>query len=136
MIREIIHDLDFLSQKSTPATTDDKQIMTDLLDTLRAHLDNCVGMAANMIGENKRIIVFCKGNKQVVMANPVIIRKSGQFITEETCLSVPGSKATARYNEIEVVFQDENFVRRQTKFSGWTAQIIQHEIDHCNGILI
>ena len=136
MVHELNHDLGFLSQKAERATEDDKQVIADLLDTLRAHLDTCVGMAANMIGVNTSIIVFCKGTKQLVMVNPVIVKKTGQYFVEETCLSVPGSKKTVRYNDFEVVYLDENFTRKRTKYTGFTAQIIQHEIDHTNGILI
>ncbi|MCQ2219468.1 MAG: peptide deformylase [Paludibacteraceae bacterium] len=136
MIREIMHDPMFLSQKSEPATEDDKQIAKDLLDTLRAHLDGCVGMAANMIGVLKNIIVICVGNNQVALINPIITKKSKPYPTEEGCLSLPGFKKTIRYDEIEVEFQDIDFKPKKKKFSGWTAQIIQHEIDHCNGILI
>ncbi len=136
MIQEINHDLAFLSQKAEKATEADKQVIEDLLDTLRAHLEECVGMAANMIGVNKSIIVFCKGKKQIAMVNPVIIKKDGPYAAEETCLSVPGSKQIIRYNEIEVVYLDSDFKRQRGKFSGWTAQIIQHEIDHTNGVLV
>lgn len=138
MVKELNHDLTFLAQKAERAadTPDDRQVITDLLDTLRAHLDGCVGMAANMIGVNKSIIVFCKGKKQLVMVNPVILKKEGQYFAEESCLSVPGTKKTVRYNQIDVVYLDENFTRKRTTYSGWTAQIIQHEIDHTNGILI
>lgn len=131
-----MHDPMFLSQKSEPATEDDKQIAKDLLDTLRAHLDGCVGMAANMIGVLKNIIVICVGNNQVALINPIITKKSKPYPTEEGCLSLPGFKKTIRYDEIEVEFQDIDFKPKKKKFSGWTAQIIQHEIDHCNGILI
>ncbi|MBR6105561.1 MAG: peptide deformylase [Paludibacteraceae bacterium] len=136
MVQELNHDLAFLSQKAERATENDKQVIDDLLDTLRTHLDSCVGMAANMIGVNKSIVVFCKGKKQLAMVNPVIVKKVGPYFAEETCLSVPGSKKTVRYNEIEVVYLDRDFVRKREKFSGFTAQIIQHEIDHTNGILI
>ncbi len=136
MVKDINHDLEFLAQKAEPATEDDKQVVVDLLDTLRAHLDGCVGMAANMIGVNKNIIVFCKGQKQIAMVNPVIVKKLAPYPAEETCLSVPGSKKTIRYNDIEVVYLDADFKRQRTKFTGFTAQIIQHEIDHTKGILI
>lgn len=136
MVQEINHDLEFLAQKAEQATIEDKQVVIDLLDTLRAHLEGCVGMAANMIGVNKNIIVYCKGNKQYAMVNPVIVKKNAPYATEETCLSVPGSKKTIRFNDIEVVYLDENFERKRNKFTGFTAQIIQHEIDHCKGILI
>ncbi|MBR4840545.1 MAG: peptide deformylase [Paludibacteraceae bacterium] len=136
MVREIMHDPLFLAQKSEPATEMDKPIAIDLLDTLRAHLKHCVGMAANMIGETKNIIAVCKGNKQIILINPTIIQKSKPYPTEESCLSLPGIKKTIRYDVIEVEFQTIDFQKRKEKFTGWTAEIIQHEIDHCNGILI
>lgn len=136
MVQEINHDLLFLAQKAEPATEADAQVVADLLDTLRAHLEGCVGMAANMIGVNKSIIAFCKGSKQLAMVNPVIVKKMAPYAAEETCLSVPGSKKTIRFNDIEVVYLDETFTRRRQKFTGFTAQIIQHEIDHTKGILI
>ena len=136
MVREIMHDPLFLAQKSLPATETDKQVVTDLLDTLRAHLDECVGMAANMIGVLKNIIVVCDGRKQVVLVNPMIVKKFKPYPTEESCLSLPGSKKTIRYDEIEVEFLDEEFRPKKKKYEGWTAQIIQHEVDHCNGVLI
>lgn len=126
----------FLAQKSEEATEDDKQVVKDLLDTLRAHLDGCVGMAANMIGVHKNIIAICIGNKQVALVNPVITNKSKPYPTEEGCLSLIGIRKTIRYDEIEVEYLDENFKPRKAKYKGWTAQIIQHEVDHCNGILI
>ena len=136
MIRLIIHDPYFLAQKSEPATADDKPVITDLLDTLRANLDGCVGMAANMIGVKKRIIVFCKGSRQMVMVNPVITGKFGEYETEEGCLSLPGIRKTKRYRKITVKFQDQDFRYHTGTYDGFTAQIIQHEIDHCDGILI
>ena len=136
MIRPIIHDPLFLAQKSEPATEADRQIITDLLDTLRANLDRCVGMAANMIGEKKRVIVFCSGPMQMVMVNPQITAKSGEYETEEGCLSLAGMRKTKRYRKITVRYQDQAFRPRTGIFDGFTAQIIQHEIDHCNGILI
>ncbi len=136
MVREIMHDPAFLSMKSLPATENDKQIVVDLLDTLRAHLDGCVGMAANMIGELKNIIVVCDGKKQIALINPVIVAKSKPYPAEEGCLSLPGIKKTIRFKDIEVEFQDVDFQPQKKKFSGWTAQIIQHEVDHCNGVLI
>ncbi|MDD3369479.1 MAG: peptide deformylase [Lachnospiraceae bacterium] len=117
-------------------TEADKQVIVDLLDTLRANLEHCVGMAANMIGVKKQIIVVSAGMLQFVMVNPVIIRKSKSFETEEGCLSLPGVRKTTRYEEIEVEYLDQDFKRRKDKYSGWTAQIIQHEVDHCNGVLI
>ncbi len=136
MIRQIIHDSFFLAQKSEPASEADKQIITDLLDTLRANLDRCVGMAANMIGEKKRIIVFCDGPKQMVMVNPRITAGSGEYEAEEGCLSLSGVRKTRRYRKITVKFQDQMFRSRTGTFEGYTAQIIQHETDHCDGILI
>ena len=136
MIRPIVHDPFFLAQKSEPATEADRQIITDLMDTLRANLDRCVGMAANMIGEKKRIIVFCNGPMQMVMVNPQITAKSGEYETEEGCLSLPGVRKTKRFQKISVKYQDQNFHQRTGTFEGFTAQIIQHEIDHCNGVLI
>ncbi len=136
MIRPIIHDPLFLAQKSAPATEADKQIMIDLLDTLRANLDRCVGMAANMIGEKKNIIVFCNGPAQMVMINPQIATKAGEYEAEEGCLSLAGVRKTKRYQKITVKYQDQLFRQRTGSFEGFTAQIIQHEIDHCNGVLI
>lgn len=136
MVREIMHDPLFLAQKSEPATEEDRQVVKDLLDTLRAHLDGCVGMAGNMIGVLKNIIVVCIGNKQVAFINPIITKKSNPYPTEEGCLSLPGIKKTIRYDEIEVEFLDANFKPQRKRYTGWTAQIIQHEVDHCNGILI
>lgn len=136
MKRPIIHDPFFLAQKSAPATEADRQVIADLLDTLRANLDRCVGMAANMIGERKRIIVFCNGPMQMVMANPQITAKSGEYETEEGCLSLAGVRKTKRYRKITVAYQDQTFHNRIASFEGFIAQIIQHEIDHCDGILI
>ena len=136
MIRPTIHDPLFLAQKSAVATAADKQVITDLLDTLRTNLDHCVGIAANMIGEKKRIIVFCNGPMQMVMVNPEIIAKSGEYEAEEGCLSLAGVRKTKRYRKITVRYQDQTFRQRTGAFEGFTAQIIQHEIDHCNGILI
>ena len=136
MIRPIMHDPFFLAQKSEPATEADRQVITDLMDTLRANLDRCVGMAANMIGEKKRIIVFCNGPMQMVMVNPQITAKSGEYETEEGCLSLAGVRKTIRYQKITVKYQDPLFRQRTVSYEGFAAQIIQHEIDHCNGILI
>ena len=136
MIRPIIHDPLFLAQKSAVATEADRQIITDLLDTLHASLDRCVGMAANMVGERKRIIVFCNGPMQMVMVNPEMIAKSGEYEAEEGCLSLAGLRKTKRYRKITVKYQDQTFRQLTGIFEGFTAQIIQHEIDHCNGILI
>ncbi len=136
MIRPIVHDPLFLARKSEPATEADRQAAADLLDTLRASLDRCVGMAANMIGERKRIIAFCNGPFQTVMFNPRITEGSGEYETEEGCLSLPGVRKTKRYRRITVAYQDQAFRKRTETFEGFTAQIIQHEIDHCDGILI
>ena len=136
MVKKIIRDPTFLAQKSVDATEADKQGITDLLDTLRANLDHCVGMAANMIGVSKNIIVVAAGPFQFAMINPVITKKTKPYQTEEGCLSLEGVRPCTRYDEIEVDYLDENFRRQHGKYSGWTAQIIQHEVDHCNGIVI
>ncbi len=136
MIQPIMHDPLFLAQKSEPAAPEDRQVITDLLDTLRANLDRCVGMSANMIGVKKCIIVFCNGPFQMVMVNPQIIRQSGEYETEEGCLSLAGVRKTRRYQKITVKYQDQDFRQRTASYEGFTAQIIQHEIDHCSGVLI
>ena len=136
MVKKITRDPMFLAQKSVDATEADKQVITDLLDTLRANLDHCVGMAANMIGVSKNIIVVAAGPFQFAMINPVIAKKTGAFQTEEGCLSLDGVRPCTRYKEIEVDYLDTNFKKQHGKYTGWTAQIIQHEIDHCNGIVI
>ena len=136
MIRQIVHDPLFLALKSEPATEADKQVIADLLDTLRANLDHCVGMAANMIGVRKRIIVFCNGPLQMIMVNPQITSRAGEFEAEEGCLSLAGIRKAKRYQRITVKYQDQAFKQRSGTFEGFTAQIIQHEIDHCDGILI
>ena len=136
MVKKIMRDPLFLAQKSVDATELDKQVVTDLLDTLRANLDRCVGMAANMIGVKKRIIVVAAGPIQFAMINPVITKKSGAYQTEEGCLSLDGVRPCTRYQEIEVDYLDQNYKKQHGKYSGWTAQIIQHEVDHCNGIVI
>ena len=136
MIKPIMKDPIFLSQKSVAATLLDVPVAADLLDTLKAHADGCVGMAANMIGVNKRIIVFDNMGKPMVMFNPEIIKASDAYETEEGCLSLTGMRKTKRYRSIKVQFQNEAMQTRLKTFTGWTAQIIQHEIDHCNGILI
>ena len=136
MVRPIIHDPFFLAQKSEMATEADWQIAEDLLDTLRANLDRCVGMAANMIGVKKAIIVVAAGPIQFVMINPVITKKKGVYQTEEGCLSLEGVRPCTRYHEIEVDYQDQNFQKQHGKYSGWIAQIIQHEMDHVQGIVI
>ena len=136
MIRQIVHDPLFLALKSEPATEADTQVIADLLDTLRANLDRCVGMAANMIGVRKRIIVFCNGPLQMIMVNPQITSRAGEFEAEEGCLSLAGIRKAKRYQRITVNYQDQAFKQRSGTFEGFTAQIIQHEIDHCDGILI
>ena len=136
MIREIVKDTFFLSQKSEPATRQDQPVIQDLLDTVRANADRCVGMAANMIGVRKNIIAVHMGFMNVLMYNPKIIKKSGAYETEEGCLSLAGVRKCMRYQEIEVQYQDVNFKQQRQTYSGWIAQIIQHEIDHCRGILI
>lgn len=136
MVCEIMRDEAFLAQPSLPAAPDDVPVAQDLLETLQAHKDGCVGMAANMIGISKRIIAFeCDGG-YMVMFNPEIIRKSEPYEAEEGCLSLTGTRKTKRYRSIKVQYQNEKFQIRLKTFSGWTAQIIQHEIDHCNGIII
>ncbi len=136
MIRPVMRDVMFLSRPSEPATKADAAVITDLVDTLNAHLDGCVGMAANMIGVSKRIIVVRMGPMSVPMVNPEIVAKSGPFDAEEGCLSLTGIRPCKRYRDIEVSFQDANFLPRRMKYTGWIAQIIQHEIDHCNGVII
>ena len=136
MIREICKDEFFLSQKAEPATVADLAIAQDLLDTLAAHKDGCVGMAANMIGVNKRIIAFDNIGTYMVMFNPVIVKQSGAYETDEGCLSLTGTRKTKRHKVIKVQWQNEKFQTRLKTFTGWTAEIIQHEIDHCEGILI
>ena len=136
MVKPIIKDIFFLRQKSVPATPGDKQVIMDLRDTLRENRNGCVGMAANMIGVLKRIIIVSTGYEDVIMVNPVIIKKSGRYETEEGCLSLSGMRRTDRYQNIEVEYLDSDFRNQKGKFSGWLAQIIQHEIDHCDGILI
>ena len=136
MIKPIVKDVLFLGEKSTMATKDDIQVVNDLIDTLRANLDGCVGMAANMIGVKKNIIVFARGEMIVPMINPVIIKKENSYITEESCLSLEGFRQTKRYETIEVEYLDKNFKKQKNTFHGFVAQIIQHEVDHCNGIII
>ena len=136
MIREICRDETFLAQKAAPATADDLATAQDLLDTLTAHKDGCVGMAANMIGVCKRIIAFDNDGTYMVMFNPVIVRQSGPYEAEEGCLSLTGVRKTKRFQTIKVQWQNEKFQTRLKTFTGWTAEIIQHEIDHCEGILI
>lgn len=137
MIKEVMHDPIFLRLKSELATIEDLQVARDLLDTLIANKDGCVGMAANMIGVRKRIIVFDTEGTGMTMFNPVIIKKSGPYDTEEGCLSLLGGpRKCKRYQTIKVQWQTAEFQTRIKTFTGWTAQIIQHEIDHCDGILI
>ena len=136
MIREICKDETFLAQKAEPATPDDLSIAADLLETLEHHKDGCVGMAANMIGINKRIIAFDNEGTYMVMFNPEIVKKSQPYQTEEGCLSLTGIRPTKRWQSIKVRYQNEKFQERFKTFAGWTAQIIQHEIDHCDGIII
>ena len=136
MIKTIMRDPMFLAQKSENATEVDAQVVTDLLDTLRANLNHCVGMAANMIGVRKNIIVVAAGLFQFAMVNPVITKKLRPYQTEEGCLSLEGVRPCTRYEEIEVDYLDSNFRKQHGKYTGWTAQIIQHEVDHCNGIVI
>lgn len=137
MIKELVHDPIFLAIKSASASRNDLQVAEDLLDTLKAHKEACVGMAANMIGVSKRIIAFDNDGKYMIMFNPEIIKKYQPYDIEERCLSLLGGpRKCKRYETIKVQWQNENFQTRIKTFSGWTAQIIQHEIDHCNGTLI
>ena len=136
MIQPIVHDPLFLAQKSARATPADADTARDLLETLTAHADGCVGMAANMIGVAKRIIAVEAEDGYLVLFNPVILKKSGPYETEEGCLSLTGTRKTKRFQTIKVQWQNEKFQTRIKTFTGWTAQIIQHEIDHCDGILI
>lgn len=136
MIREICKDEMFLSQKAEPATPDDLTVAADLLETLIHHQDGCVGMAANMIGVNKRIIAFETDEGYMVMFNPEIVKKSEPYEAQESYLSLVGTRPAKRFQSIKVRWQNEKFQERQKTFTGWTAQIIQHEIDHCEGIII
>lgn len=136
LIKPIMKDPLFLAQKSAPATKNDLQVGQDLLDTLKAHRQECVGMAANMIGIKKNVIVVNMGLLDVVMFDPVILTKSGPYQTEEGCLSLRGVRKTIRYQDIEVEYFDLSWEKQRKKLSGWIAQIVQHEIDHCHGILI
>ena len=137
MIKELVHDPILLARKSQPATREDLPVAQDLVDTIAAHKETCVGMAANMIGVTKRIIVFDNGGSYTVMLNPEIVKQSDPYESEESCLSLLGGpRMTLRYQKIKVRYQTEDFQTRLKTFSGWTAQIIQHEIDHCGGILI
>ena len=136
MIRDICRDEAFLSQKAEPATPEDMQTAADLLETLEHHRDGCVGMAANMIGVNKRLIAFDSEGTYMVMFNPVIVRQSGPYEAQEGCLSLAGVRKTKRFQTVKVQWQNEQFQTRLKTFTGWTAEIIQHEIDHCEGIII
>ena len=137
MVKELIHDPLLLARPSAPAGAEDGQTVRDLLDTLAAHKDSCVGMAANMIGVWKRIIAFDNGGNYFVMLNPEIVKASGEYETEESCLSLLGGpRRTKRFRKIKVRYQTPELQIRLKTFEGWPAQIIQHEIDHCNGVLI
>lgn len=136
MIRSIVKDPVFLARPSIPATPEDLDLAHDLLETLEHHKAGCVGMAANMIGVSKRIIAFDHDGKYMLMFNPEIVKASGQYETQEGCLSLTGIRTTKRFHSIKVRYQNEQFQTRFKTFTGWTAQIIQHEIDHCNGVLI
>ena len=136
MIRDICKDETFLAQRAEPATPEDRAIARDLLETLEHHKSGCVGMAANMIGVNKRIIAFDNEGSYMVMFNPEIIKKAEPYNAEEGCLSLSGTRPAKRWKTIKVRWQNEDFQLRLKTFHGWTAQIIQHEIDHCEGIII
>ena len=136
MIKPIMKDPIFLGQKSEPATTNDLPTAQDLLDTLRANADGCVGMAANLIGVKKRIIAFDNSGTYMVMINPEIVKGSDAYDTEEGCLSLTGTRKAKRWQMVKVQYQNDAFQTRIQTFTGWTAQIIQHEIDHCNGVVI
>lgn len=136
MVCEICRDEAFLAQKAEPAAAEDISTARDLLDTLIAHKDGCVGMAANMIGVNKRIIAFDNEGEYMVMLNPMIVKQSGVYEAEEGCLSLTGTRKVRRFKSIKVQWQNEKLQTRLKTFTGWTAEIIQHEIDHCEGVLI
>ena len=136
MIQPIVHDPLFLAQKSARATPADADTARDLLETLTAHADGCVGMAANMIGVRRRIIIFDDNGTPTVMLNPVILRRTEPYTAEEGCLSLTGKRTARRWRSIKVQWQNERLQTRVRTFTGWTAQIIQHEIDHCDGVLI
>ena len=136
MVREIMKDEAFLAEASEKATAEDAEIARDLLETLEAHKAGCVGMAANMIGVRKRIIAFDNEGSYMVMFNPEIVKKSGAYEAEEGCLSLTGTRKTRRWQSIKVQYQNEKMQIRLKTFTGWTAQIIQHEVDHCEGIII
>jgi len=136
MVKSIVKGKHIFAKKAQAATEADRQVVTDLLDTLRANREICVGMAANMIGVNKSIIVVAAGPFQFAMVNPVITEKTGEYQTKESCLSLDGERPCTRYEQIEVDYLDGNFKPQHGKYTGFTAQIIQHEIDHCNGVVI
>ena len=136
MVKQIVKDILFLSQKAEKATEKDKYIAYELLETLNANKDKCVGLATNMIGYNKSIICISSGLYDFIMINPIITKKAKEYETEEGCLSLIGQRKCKRYKEIEVDFWDADFKKQHGKYFGWTAQIIQHEIDHCNGVVI
>ena len=136
MVRPIMKDPDFLARPSDPATQEDLPVGQDLLDTLQAHRESCVGMAANMIGVSKRIIVFDDGGKPFLMYNPEIVKRREPYRATEGCLSLEGRRETKRWKTIKVRYQNVGFQTRYKTYDGWTAQIIQHEIDHCDGVLI
>lgn len=136
MIRPIMKDMLFLAQPSEEATKADAPVIRDLTDTLLHHRDGCVGMAANMIGVRKRIICVMMGPVPLTMVNPVIVGKSGEYEAEEGCLSLTGVRKCRRFRDIEVSYLDAAFLPRRQKYNGWIAEIIQHEIDHCNGVII
>ncbi len=136
MVRNIVRDIFFLSQKSAPAARSDVSIGKDLIDTLAANSDRCVGMAANMIGEKKRIIIVSLGFAPLVMYDPVILSRSGEYRAMEGCLSLDGEREAVRYEDIEVEYLDSNWKKHKEKYSGFTAQIIQHEMDHLEGKII
>lgn len=136
MVKSIVKGKHIFARKAQPATEADRQVVTDLLDTLRANREICVGMAANMIGVNKSIIVVAAGPFQFAMVNPVITEKTGEYQTKESCLSLDGERPCTRYEQIEVDYLDGNFKPQHGRYTGFTAQIIQHEIDHCNGVVI
>lgn len=136
MVKDICKDIILLSRKAQPATPEDLPLARDLLDTLTAHKDTCVGMAANMIGTAKNIIAFADGSDYTVMFNPTILKASDRYEAEEGCLSLSGTRTAQRFRTIKVQWQNEKFQMRTKTYTGWTAQIIQHEMDHCSGILI
>ena len=137
MVKELVHDPLLLARKSQPASREDMQVVQDLMDTFAAHRETCVGMAANMIGEFRNIIIFDNEDVPMVMLNPEIIRQEGPYTTKEGCLSLLGGpRETVRYQKIKVRYETTEFQVRLKTFTGWTAEIIQHEIDHCRGVLI